>query len=51
MSTQTYSIKEVSQLTQLSADTIRYYEKIGLLPPVNRNSVGFVFLLVRTLPF
>lgn len=40
MSHQTYSIKEASQLTQLSADTIRYYEKIGLLPPVNRNSVG-----------
>lgn len=33
-------IKEVSQLTQLSADTIRYYEKIGLLPRVERNAAG-----------
>lgn len=35
-----YSIKEASQKTQLTADTIRYYEKIGLLPPVARNQAG-----------
>lgn len=40
MSDQTYSIKEASQLTQLSADTIRYYERIKLLPTVARNPVG-----------
>ena len=30
------TIKEVSQRTGLSAHTLRYYEKIGLLPQVER---------------
>lgn len=34
------TIKMVSQLTGVSADTIRYYEKIGLLPPIKRNAAG-----------
>ena len=34
------NIKKVSELTGLSADTIRYYEKIGLLPPVRRTASG-----------
>ena len=29
-------ISEVSEQSGLSIDTLRYYEKIGLLPPVNR---------------
>ena len=33
-------IREVTQLLGLSADTLRYYEKIGLLPRVARNSAG-----------
>lgn len=33
---QTYSIKEISQLFQLSASTLRYYEDIGLLKNVQR---------------
>lgn len=33
-------ISEVSQQSGLSADTLRYYEKIGLLPPVNRTGSG-----------
>ncbi len=36
----TYRISEVSRKINLSADTLRYYEKIGLLPPVSRNSAG-----------
>lgn len=32
-----YSIKEISQLVNMSAHTIRYYEKIGLLPKAERN--------------
>lgn len=40
MTNHCYSIKEASQKTQLTADTIRYYEKIGLLPPVTRNQAG-----------
>lgn len=34
------NIKEASTLTEVSADTIRYYERIGLIPRVKRNDVG-----------
>ncbi|WP_161980147.1 stress response transcriptional regulator NmlR [Streptococcus sp. S784/96/1] len=34
------NIKKVSELTGISADTIRYYERIGLIPPVTRNASG-----------
>lgn len=34
------TIAEVSRKYGLSADTLRYYERIGLLPPVNRNKSG-----------
>lgn len=34
------NIKEASQVTGLTADTIRYYERIGLLPPVARTKAG-----------
>jgi DNA-binding transcriptional MerR regulator len=33
-------IKEVSELYGLSEDTLRYYERIGLIPPVNRTESG-----------
>jgi DNA-binding transcriptional MerR regulator len=33
-------ISEVSQQCDLSLDTLRYYERIGLLPPVNRSESG-----------
>lgn len=33
-------IGEFARLTGLSADTLRYYEKIGLLPAVQRNAGG-----------
>ena len=33
-------ISEVSQQCDISADTLRYYERIGLIPPVNRNGSG-----------
>ncbi|MCR8656650.1 MerR family transcriptional regulator [Paenibacillus endoradicis] len=33
-------IAEVSKKYDLSPDTLRYYEKIGLIPAVNRNSKG-----------
>ncbi len=35
-----YRIGDVVRLTGLSADTLRYYEKIGLLPPVGRAASG-----------
>lgn len=34
------TIAEVSKRFNLSADTLRYYERIGLIPPVNRNASG-----------
>lgn len=34
------SIAEVSEKYGLSADTLRYYERIGLIPPVPRTSGG-----------
>lgn len=34
------TISEVSKKYELSADTLRYYERIGLIPPVGRNKSG-----------
>ena len=33
-------ISEVCQQCDISADTLRYYERVGLLPPVNRSDSG-----------
>jgi len=33
-------IREVSEEFNLSTDTLRYYEKIGLIPKVKRNNTG-----------
>jgi len=33
-------IAEVSERYTISADTLRYYERIGLIPPVQRNVSG-----------
>jgi DNA-binding transcriptional MerR regulator len=33
-------IAEVSERYGLSSDTLRYYERVGLLPPLNRNESG-----------
>ncbi|NIP72231.1 MAG: heavy metal-responsive transcriptional regulator [Gammaproteobacteria bacterium] len=35
-----YRILDVTRLTGLSADTLRYYEKIGLLRSINRTASG-----------
>ena len=34
------TIAEVSRLYDISADTLRYYERIGLIPPVPRTKSG-----------
>ncbi len=34
------TISEMSEKYEVSQDTLRYYERIGLIPPVNRNSRG-----------
>jgi DNA-binding transcriptional MerR regulator len=33
-------IAEVSQQYEISTDTLRYYERVGLIPTVNRNGSG-----------
>ena len=47
-------ISEVSEQSGLSADTLRYYERIGLLPPIGRTESGirdFSDLDVRRINF
>ena len=34
------TIKEASKRTGVSIDNLRYYERIGLLPPIPRNASG-----------
>lgn len=34
------NVKEASQKTGISTDTIRYYEKEGLIPRIDRNDAG-----------
>ncbi|MFQ9524043.1 MAG: MerR family transcriptional regulator [Phascolarctobacterium faecium] len=34
------TIREIAAKTNMSTDTLRYYERIGLLPPVPRDAVG-----------
>lgn len=34
------TIKEVSETYNVSADTLRYYEKVGMIPPVTRTASG-----------
>ena len=34
------TITEISRKYNLTADTLRYYERIGLIPPVNRSASG-----------
>lgn len=36
----TYTIKEAAEATGVSAHTLRYYERIGLLEPVGRETNG-----------
>ncbi len=38
--TLTMTIAEVSEKFEVSQDTLRYYERIGLIPRVNRNKSG-----------
>lgn len=35
------NIKEVSEKYDLSADTLRYYERIGVIPPITRDKNGY----------
>ena len=48
------NIKKVSEQLKITPDTIRYYERIGLVPPINRNKNGvrdFTDLDIQRLDF
>jgi hypothetical protein len=38
-----YTISEVAALTGLSAHTLRWYERIGLMPHVDRSHTGWTW--------
>ncbi|WP_246096581.1 MerR family transcriptional regulator [Paenibacillus sinopodophylli] len=42
-----YSIKQISTQTGLTEDALRYYEKIGLLPPAKRKPNGHRYYLTE----
>ncbi len=35
------NIKKAAEMFALSTDTLRYYERVGVIPPVHRNSSGY----------
>lgn len=36
-----FTIGQISKLTDVNIETIRYYERIGIIPPPPRNSSGY----------
>lgn len=43
------NIKEVANMFGLTVDTIRYYEKIGVVPPITRDKRGYRVFTTRDL--
>lgn len=37
----TYTIKQVSEMMSLPVSTIRYYDKMGLIPFLEKNESGY----------
>lgn len=35
------NIKKAAEMFDLSIDTLRYYERVGVIPPVHRNTSGY----------
>ncbi|KAA1035255.1 MerR family transcriptional regulator [Macrococcus equipercicus] len=35
------NIKQAAEMFDLSVDTLRYYERVGVIPPVHRNESGY----------
>lgn len=40
------TIAEVSKKMELSTDTLRYYERIGIIPEVERSESGIRIILI-----
>ncbi|WP_438718334.1 MerR family transcriptional regulator [Enterococcus sp. AZ109] len=43
------NIKEVADMFDLTVDTIRYYERIGVIPPITRDEKGYRVFTKRDL--
>ncbi|YCI24335.1 MerR family transcriptional regulator [Paenibacillus sp. Z6-24] len=43
----TYTIQQIAVMTGLSPHTLRYYERIGLLHPISRDSIGYRYYTDR----
>ncbi|ANF95910.1 MerR family transcriptional regulator [Paenibacillus bovis] len=41
----TYTIQQIAAMTGLSTHTLRYYERIGLLHPISRDSIGYRYYI------
>lgn len=35
------NIKQAADMFGLTVDTLRYYERVGVIPPVHRNESGY----------
>jgi len=35
------NIKKAAEMFDLSVDTLRYYERVGVIPPIHRNMSGY----------
>jgi DNA-binding transcriptional MerR regulator len=35
------NIKKAAEMFDLSVDTLRYYERVGVIPPIHRNTSGY----------
>ncbi|MBA3927042.1 MerR family transcriptional regulator [Listeria rustica] len=35
------NIKQAAEMFDLTVDTLRYYERVGVIPPVHRNASGY----------
>lgn len=35
------NIKKAAEMFDLSVDTLRYYERVGVIPPIHKNSSGY----------
>ncbi|WP_227001840.1 MerR family DNA-binding transcriptional regulator [Virgibacillus necropolis] len=41
------NIKEISEKYEVPSDTLRYWERVGVIPPVQRDSRGYIETLIQ----
>ena len=47
----TYTIKQVSEMMSLPVSTIRYYDKMGLIPFLEKNESGYRIFKEKDIPY